>query len=153
MGRNIENESKIVTNKIIKDQEVLIGEKNKRTLDDSGMISLMTGLNDIVSDLDLNKENPVISSFRPAEDWESATLIYMWGDLDIPDEKALKSLTLITSIIDENKIHLLFREVKQNGEKKIEKSVVNVSDQDKKKEMLEIITSKFSTSLISYQKV
>jgi len=146
MGMNIENESKI-----IKDRESSVSEKNKIILDGCGINSLFTGLRDAVSDLDLdlNKKNPVISNSNPAKDWESITLMYMWGDLNALSEKARKSLTAIASIAGENTIHLMFREIEQNGEIKKESSVFDISDQDKKKEMLEKISTKFSTSLIS----
>lgn len=146
MGRNIENESEN-----IRYQESLVMIKNRAILNGSGVISLLTGLRDIVSDLDLNKKNPVIANTNQAEDWESMTLMYMWGDLNEIDEKARKSLTVVASVASENIIHLKFREVGQNGEIKKESSVFDVSDQDKKKEMLEIISSKFSASLVSYK--
>jgi len=146
MGINIENESKI-----IKDQESSLSVKNRTILNGCGITSLMTGLKNAVSDLDLNRENPVISNFKPAEDWESITLIYLWGDLNVSNENARKSLTAVASVFKENIIHLVIREVEQNGEIKKESSYFDISNKDKKEEMLGIITLRFSTSLITYK--
>lgn len=145
MTRNIENEAS---------HESSIARRNKEILDSSGIVTLLMGLKNSVSDLDLNKENPVISSFKNGEDWESLILSYMWGSQSDPgDEVIHKSLTLITSVIGEKRIHLNFREVDNEGKAKFENSSFDVSDLVKKKEMLEKITSKFTTSLNSHKKV
>ncbi|MDD4027066.1 MAG: hypothetical protein PHO75_02645 [Candidatus Shapirobacteria bacterium] len=144
MSRNIENELR---------QEGLSAIRNKEILDGSGMTTLLTGLNEITSNPKLKKKDPVISILKHHENWEFLILSYMWCNQDNDDEVTHRSLTLMSTVIDEKRIHLLFREVDQNGEKKVEKSIVNLSDQVKKEEMMEKITSKFSASLINYKRV
>jgi len=144
MGRNIENQPI---------NESLLFQRNIEIFNKSGITSLLTGLKENVSDLDLNKENPVISSFKKAEDGEFLVLSYMWGNQDEANEEIFhKSLTLMTSIIDEKRIHFMFREVDFNGEKKTESLVVDISDKTKKEEMMEKITLKFSNSLAYFRK-